>query len=160
MDLATLLSDRLREVLTEGKWVTGSNFTAQISDLHWHHAIKKIADLNTIADLTFHVSYYIAGMSNVLEGGSLDIRDKYSFDYPPVQSHEDWQLLIKKFCDDAEKYINLVAQLSDAQLANTFIDEKYGTFHRNIDAIIEHSYYHLGQVILIKKMVGANHESY
>ena len=34
-----------------------------------------------------------------------------------------------------------------------FIDAKYGTFLRNIEGVIEHSYYHLGQISLIRKLI-------
>ena len=33
-----------------------------------------------------------------------------------------------------------------------FVDEKYGSYERNLDVMIEHCYYHLGQVMLIKKL--------
>ena len=39
------------------------------------------------------------------------------------------------------------------KLEEIFVDEKYGTYRRNIEGIIEHSYYHLGQISLIKKMI-------
>ncbi|WP_233783121.1 DUF1572 domain-containing protein [Flavivirga eckloniae] len=146
---------RLKEVLTEGKWVSGTNFKEQIFDLDWKEAIQEVDSLNSIADLTFHVSYYIAGVTNVLEGGSLDIRDKYSFDYPPIESHEDWRNLVNKFCTDSEKFISLVENMTKEQLFEPFVDEKYGNYHRNIDVMIEHTYYHLGQVMLIKKMIKA-----
>ncbi|WP_109097849.1 DUF1572 domain-containing protein [Aquimarina sp. AU58] len=153
MKLAESLANRLKEVLIEGKWVTGTNFKEQIFDLDWKEAIQKVDSLNSIADLTFHVCYYIAGVAKVLEGGSLDIKDKYSFDYPPVRSNEDWKNLINKFCSDSEKFIYLVAKMTDKELFKNFVDEKYGDYHRNIDVIIEHTYYHLGQVLLIKKLI-------
>jgi len=34
----------------------------------------------SIAALTFHINYYVAGVLNVFQGGKLEIRDKYSFD--------------------------------------------------------------------------------
>jgi hypothetical protein len=34
-----------------------------------------------------------------------------------------------------------------------FVNEKYGSLQRNIDAMIEHSYYHLGQIVLIRKII-------
>src|SRR5690625_6289495 len=86
MRLNEYLADRLKEVFTEGKWVLGTNFKEQIIDLDWKQATQKIDDFNTIADLTFHIDYYIAGVANVLKGGTLDIRDKYSFDYPDRKS--------------------------------------------------------------------------
>ncbi|MEM9078743.1 MAG: DinB family protein [Bacteroidota bacterium] len=153
MNLAQLLANRLKEVLTEGKWVIGTNFKGQIEDLSWKEATHKTHGLNTIADLTFHTSYYIAGVVNVLEGGNLEIRDKYSFDYPPVESEQDWKNLVNKFCTDAERLIQLVENLPEEKLQETFVDEKYGSYLRNLDALIEHSYYHFGQVVLLRKMI-------
>lgn len=151
MNLNDYLIHRLKEVLTEGKWVVGTNFKEQISDLNWRQAIQKIDNFNTIADLTFHIHYYIAGVANVLEGGSLDIRDKFSFDAPPIESEQDWQILVNRFITDSERFIRLVENLPAEMLSSTFVDEKYGTYYRNIDVVIEHTYYHLGQVVLLKK---------
>ena len=159
MKLTEIQANKLREVLTEGKWVIGTNFKAQISDLDWKEATTKIDTLNTIADLTFHTNYYIAGVANVLEGGTLDIRDKYSFDYPPIESDQDWKNLVDKFCSDSERFIKLVEQLPEEKLNETFVKEEYGNYLRNIDVIIEHTYYHFGQVVIIKKMIRNQSES-
>lgn len=153
MKLNTYLANRLKEIFTEGKWVVGTNFKEQIVDLDWKQATQKIENFNTIADLTFHIDYYIAGVANVLKGGTLDIRDKFSFDYPPITSQDDWDNLVTKFCADAEEFIELVEKMPDEKLLSDFVDKQYGTYFRNIDVIIEHTYYHLGQIILIKKRI-------
>uniref|UniRef100_UPI00404B4353 hypothetical protein n=1 Tax=Flavobacterium sp. TaxID=239 RepID=UPI00404B4353 len=57
MNWNTYLTNRLKEVLTEGNWVTRTNFKEQILELDWKHAVFKIENLNTIADLTFHIYY-------------------------------------------------------------------------------------------------------
>lgn len=153
MKLAESLSNRLQEVLTSGKWVIGTNFQEQIADLDWKEATHKVGALNSIADLTFHVGYYIAGVTNVLKGGTLDIRDKYSFDYPPITNQEDWEKLVNKFAEDSEKFTRLVGNMDEAKLQETFVDEQYGDYLRNVNVIIEHTYYHFGQVVIIKKMI-------
>lgn len=155
MKLNEYLTNRLKEVFTEGKWVVGTNFKEQIIDLDWNHAIKKIDDFNTIADLTFHIHYYIAGVAKVLEGGTLDIKDKFSFDSPPINSENDWKNLVNKFCSDSERFINLVENMTNEKLLSDFVNKKYGTYYRNIDVMIEHCYYHLGQIILIKKRINS-----
>ena len=147
------IASRFREVILDGRWIANTNFKDQISGLDWQQATAKIGDLNTIALLTFHIHYYIAGILNVLRGGSLDIRDKYSFDMPPVASQDDWDHLRSRLWADAEAFAALVEQMPETQLDQTFVDEKYGTWRRNIDAMIEHAYYHLGQVTLLRKMV-------
>ncbi len=133
--------------------MVGTNIKAQILDLNWKQASTKIANLNTIAALTFHLGYYLAGVLQVVEGGPLDIRDKYSFDMPPIKSQKDWEHLVHKMLADAEKMATLLDEMTDERLAVPFVDEKYGNYRRNMDILIEHSYYHLGQIVLIKKMI-------
>lgn len=156
MKLTKSIANGLREVLTEGKWVIGTNIKEQINDLNWEEAVQRINSLNSIADLTFHISYYIAGVSNVLEGGTLEIRDKYSFEYQPIKNEEDWRNLINKFCSDSEKFISLVEILDEDRLYDAFVDKQYGNYLRNINAIMEHAYYHFGQIVIIKKMIRGN----
>lgn len=147
------IANRFREVILNGTWIANTNFKDQLSDVTWTQATKKIGSLNTLADLAFHNNYYIGGILNVFEGGGLDIRDKYSFDYPPIESQEDWQKLLDSLWDNAEKFSEHIELMSDEKLDDVFLDEKYGSYLRNIDGMIEHNYYHLGQIVLIKKMV-------
>ena len=153
MENATQLANRFREVLLSGKWIANTNFKLALQDLEIEQATKEIATLNTIAALTYHINYYIAGVLNVFKGGALEIRDKYSFDLPELQSNEDWKQLFEDLMTNAEQFAQHVEQLSEEQLDANFVDEKYGSYRRNIEGMIEHAYYHLGQVILLKKLV-------
>jgi hypothetical protein len=89
----------------------------------------------------------------VLQGGPLEGSDKYSFDHPPIQSQEDWEKLLEKTWSDAEKFAMLVEQLPEQKLWETFGEEKYGNYYRNLHGVIEHNHYHLGQIVLIKKIL-------
>jgi uncharacterized damage-inducible protein DinB len=152
MNLITQIANQFKEVQLSGTWVA-TNLKTQLSDVTWEQANTKIGSLNTIAALTFHINYYVAGIIQVFEGGSLDIRDKYSYDMPPVESQADWEKLLKKSFSDAERFALLVEQMTDEKLWTDFADEKYGNYYRNILGMIEHSYYHLGQIVLIKKLI-------
>ncbi len=153
MSTISQLAIRFREVLLDGKWIANTNFKEQLSDVTWEQATTKIDSLNTIAMLTFHIDYYIAGLVNVFEGGDLEIKDKFSFDLPPIESQEQWEALLNKLWNDSETFAILLEQMPDSKLDEVFVDEKYGTYLRNIDGMIEHAYYHLGQITLIKKMI-------
>ncbi|WP_272148783.1 DUF1572 family protein [Tenacibaculum aiptasiae] len=153
MKLGEELSIRLREILLSGNWVTGTNIKNQIIDLDWKIAIQKVDNLNTIADLVFHIDYYIAGVLEAIETGKLEIRDKYSFNSPPINNKKDWKNRIDTFCNNAERFATKIEKLTNNELDKVFFSPKYGTIHRNINVIIEHSYYHFGQIILIKKML-------
>ncbi len=153
MENSKQIASRFREVLLDGKWIANTNYKDQLSDVTWTQAIHKIGSLNTIAALTYHVNYYIAGILNVFEGGELEIRDQYSFDLPPIESAEDWEKLRNDTSTNAEKFASHLERMPDGKWEEVFVDEKYGNYRRNIEGVIEHSYYHLGQISLIKKML-------
>ncbi len=153
MSSAKQLAKRFREVLLDGVWIANTNFKDQLSGVTWKQAITEIGSLNTIAMLTFHIDYYIAGLVHVFEGGNLEIRDRYSFNLAPIESQDQWEGLLNKLWENAEKFASLLEQMPDAKMNEVFVDEKYGTYLRNIDGMIEHCYYHLGQVTLIRKLL-------
>jgi len=148
-----LLALRLNEVLLNGTWIANTNFKLQIESLSWKEATFKPENLNSIAMLIFHIDYYLAGILQVFDGGTLDIRDKYSFDMPEINSEETWNVLKNQFLSHAGAFVEFVENMPESLLHKPFVDEKYGTYERNIEGVIEHSYYHLGQISLIKKMI-------
>ena len=153
MTRVELTAKRLSEVLLDGHWITNINYQEVIADLSWEEATTQINSYNTIALLTFHVNYYLKGVLQVLNGGTLDIRDKYSYDAPPLDSSEKWDALRNEFIVTAESFVGKVQEMSDADLDAPFVDPKYGNYQRNLDGMIEHAYYHLGQMALIKKSI-------
>ncbi|MBD0404368.1 DUF1572 family protein [Flammeovirga sp. EKP202] len=153
MTNANVLANRLREVILNGTWIANTNYKAQLEGLEYTIATAKVKNLNTIAVLAQHVHYYIKGITNVFVNGKLEISDKYSFDFPPITSQQQWDNFLEKFWKDAEQLANHIEQLNDEQLQSVFVKKEYGSFQRNIDGMIEHAYYHLGQVTLIQKIL-------
>lgn len=153
MDRNSFIANRLREVLLSGHWIANTNYQEQLSDISWQQAIFKINDLNTIAALTYHINYYLRGLLVALETGKLEISDKYSFDLPEITEKNDWDKLRSDFLTNAALFADKVEQLDAEIFDQPFFEEKYGSYLRNIEGVIEHSYYHLGQIVLIKKMI-------
>lgn len=153
MDRNKALANRLREVFLNGQWIANTNYKAQLNTSTWQQATQTVKNLNTIAALTFHVNYYLIGLIQVLDGGELEIKDKYSFDMAPIEKAEDWTKLVETLLSNAEKFADRVEKLPEEKLDQPFVHEKYGSYFRNIEAVVEHAYYHLGQISLIKKMV-------
>jgi hypothetical protein len=152
MNLSTQIAKLLRAVYFGGNWCA-VNLKDTLADVSWQEAITKINSFNTIAVLVYHMNYYVIAIVKVLQGGPLDAHDRFSFDCPPIQSQEDWEKLLDKFWTDAENFASRVEQLPENKLAETFSDEKYGNYYRNIHGVIEHLHYHLGQIVLIKKLL-------
>lgn len=152
MQTSLQIANRIREVFLNGLWVANTNYKKALSDLSFEQVTKQTGSLNTIAALSFHINYYVAGLNNVFEGGTLDIKDKYSFDMHVLKNENEWRVLLNTLLGNAETFAKHVEQMSDEKLQSVFVDVKYGTYQRNIEAIIEHSYYHLGQISLLAKL--------
>ena len=158
MNRSQFIAKRLSEVYLDGHWVANTNYKEQLSSLHWQQATQQVGPHNTIALLTYHINYYLRGLLQVLHGGALEIKDKYSFDMPPVTNENDWQALSAELFSNAEKFVAAVAQLPDEKMDEHFVDPQYGTWYRNLEAVVEHSYYHLGQICLIRKLQAAGEQ--
>jgi DinB superfamily len=152
MQLTTQIAKHLREIHFGGNW-TSVNLKDTLAGVSWQQAIAPVSSFNTIATLVYHINYYISAVLKVLEGGPLNASDKYSFTHPPIQSQQDWEKLLEKTWADAEKFAHLIEQLPGHKLEENLADEKYGNYYRNLHGIIEHSHYHLGQIVLIKKIL-------
>ena len=111
------------------------------------------SDLNTIATLAYHVSYYVHVDIKVLKGGELKSSDKESFEMPPINSEQDWNDLKDRIWKEAKEFASLIEQLTDDELKSDFVKSEYGNYYRNLHGIIEHMHYHLGQISLIKKLI-------
>lgn len=146
------LANHLRGAFTGDNW-TAIGFRDKLSDVTWQQATTRLGDHNTIAALVYHVGYYFMGINSVLRGGELEIHDKFSFDHPAIADEGDWQKLLESTYAHLDTFVKLVAALPDERLPETFVDEKYGTYYRNFLGVLEHSYYHLGQISLLKKLI-------
>lgn len=154
MTLNEQIAKQLKDLFLSGQWIgTNLNLKAQLDDVDIDMANTKYGSLNSIALLAFHLNYYLEGVINVFKGGTLDIRDKYSYDMPPITSQQEWDTMRENIYRNAEYLVYLVEQMPMSQLNDAFTDEKYGTYLRNLMGILEHSYYHLGQIVLIKKIL-------
>ncbi|MBK9762764.1 MAG: DinB family protein [Flavobacteriales bacterium] len=150
--MTLMIAKHFREVHFGGNW-TSVNLRDTLKDVTWQEATTKREGFNTIAVLTFHISYFIDAVLVVLEDGPLDAHDKFSFTHPPITNEVDWQRMLEKVWSDAERFATLVEQLPEDHLHQDMADSKYGTWYRNLHGIIEHTHYHMGQIVILKKLL-------
>ncbi|HSK12987.1 MAG TPA: DinB family protein [Phnomibacter sp.] len=148
------LAKHLRDVIFGGNWTT-VNLKDTLADVNWQQATTRVQDLNTIAMLVFHINYYFQPILKVLQGHPMDAHDKYSFDLPTITCEEDWQQVVNKAFTDTEVLAAEIEKLDEAKLDEPFADPKYGSYYRNLMGLIEHTHYHLGQIVVIRKLLAA-----
>ena len=147
------LAKRFSDVILNNSWVANNSYKNQLTDLPLEVVLFKYQSLHNIAALAQHVHYYIAGILNVFNGENLDIKDIYSFDFPPINTIEQWHTFLAIFWTDAASFTQKLEEMDKNTLNSIFVKKEYGTYHFNINTLIEHSYYHLGQIVLIKKLI-------
>jgi hypothetical protein len=152
MNVTAQIAKQFRDLHFGGNW-TAVNMKDTLTGVSWQQATSQVYTFNTIAKLVYHINYYVGAVTNVLQGQPINAKDKFSFDVPPIQSTQDWEKLLDKTWKDAERFAGLVEQLPETKLGETFVDPKYGNYYRNLHGVIEHTHYHLGQIVLIKKIV-------
>tara|TARA_R110002049_G_scaffold31786_4_gene106951 strand:+ start:1277 stop:1744 length:468 start_codon:yes stop_codon:yes gene_type:complete len=146
------LAKHINQVYFGGNW-TEVNVKDTVSNITWKTANIKIEGFNTILALTYHIHYFTKVQLRVLEEGILEGKDSESYDHPNVTSQLEWETLHKTMWKEAERYSALLCELPDSILHSPFTDKKYGTYFTNLLGLIEHTHYHLGQIIIINKMV-------
>lgn len=114
------LANRFREVILNGTWIANTNFKDQLESLDYKMATAKIQNLNTISVLAQHIHYYIKGIKNVLLGGDLEIRDQFSFDFPPVESQQQWENFLNDFWKDSQEFAKLIESLPERKTQRRF----------------------------------------
>jgi hypothetical protein len=152
MNYSKQIAKHFNDVYFGGNW-TVSSLKEHLADVTWQQATTKIDGFNSIATLVFHMHYFVKVAAKVLEGRPLEGNDKLSFDHPTINSQNDWEKFLTTIWYEAEQFVALIERLPDNILLEDFTDSKYGNYYRNLSGIIEHTHYHLGQLVLVKKMV-------
>jgi uncharacterized damage-inducible protein DinB len=153
MNLTGQIAKHLREVHFGGNW-TWSYLKEHLEGVSWEEATEQVYAFNTIATLVYHMSYYLNAVFNRVQGKLLDAKHELSFEHPPIASQKDWEELLDKTWTDAESFARFIEQMPESQLWEN-ISDKYGNYYRNIAGVIEHNHYHLGQIVLLKKILAA-----
>lgn len=151
-NITSHIARHLREVYVGRNW-TWVDLKGSIDGLTWQQATTPVHGLNTIAMLIFHMNFYVEAQISVLKGGNLLSKDKDAFKLPPIKSDDDWQELLSKTYADAEELASLIEQMPEEKLWDIFVEDRYGTYYRNLLGNIEHLHYHLGQIVLVRKIL-------
>lgn len=152
MDISTKLASHFRQVYFGKNW-TASQFQAHLIGVSYAQATQEIYGCNSILTLAYHSHYYVQMVTRVLEGGPLEGNDETSFLHPHIKTEADWETFRDALWTEGEKFATLIEQIPEEKFDEVFVDKNYGTWFRAIQGIIEHTHYHLGQIVMLKKIL-------
>jgi uncharacterized damage-inducible protein DinB len=155
MNIPQQIAKQLRDVFFSENW-TCSTIKEHIENVTIEQATKQVYGLNSIFTLLHHLAYYLPAQINVLEGKALIASDAESFILPQIENETAWKNYKENIFTNAEKLATLIEAMPEEKLQDHFADEKYGNYYKNLTGMIEHTHYHLGQIVLIKKIILIN----
>lgn len=155
MNSCQRIAKGFKEVYFGKNW-TGSDLNAALADVTREEALIKIGDLNSIYTLVYHKHYYVRELRKVLQGAPFKAQDALSFHTPDLPDEKDWLEFRELVFEEARAFVPLINGFNEDDLEDLPGDPAWGDYYRNLQGIVEHCHYHLGQIILIKKMLRSN----
>ncbi|MCC6762849.1 MAG: DUF1572 family protein [Chitinophagaceae bacterium] len=141
-----------QQVYHGGNWAS-SYYKSVMADIDWEMANQTMGGCNSIASLFFHTQYYIGIVLKVLQGGPLQGSDKESFVHPPVHNEAEWEAYKTQAWQQADAFAAALANLPESHLWQDFIKPEYHSYYWQMHGLIEHLHYHLGQIVVLKKIL-------
>jgi hypothetical protein len=151
MNIANEIARHIREIHSGVNW-TQVNMKEVLSDIHYEEAIERPVSENSIAVLVYHMNFYLNIVHERLKGGGLVFNHEDSFIISSIQSEDDWQKLIGKTFADAENFAQRIERFPEGKLFDE-ISAETGSYYKNMHGVAEHNHYHLGQIVLLKKII-------
>jgi uncharacterized damage-inducible protein DinB len=155
MNIPQQIAKQLRDVFFGKNW-TCSTIKEHAENVTIEQATKQLYGLNSIFTLLHHLAYYLPAQINVLEGKPLVASDAEGFILPAIENETAWQNFKENIFTNAEKLATLIEAMPEEKLQANFADEKYGNYYKNLTGMIEHTHYHLGQIVILKKIILQN----
>ena len=146
--IKTLISET-----ADGNNWTGINAEQALQDISAETATKRInANHLNIAELTAHLVCWNNVIAKRL--GGVNYTPPVEEDFPVINelSDEQWQIMKQDFFNSFEILVNALSQKEDISLDQPIFEEATSVY-RNVHGQVSHLHYHLGQIVLLKKVL-------
>ncbi|MCF6402548.1 DinB family protein [Chitinophaga filiformis] len=154
MNILTQISTHLLDVIEGENW-TDVNIMDSLKDVTVQEAtLKTKASPNTIAALVNHLIYWNRVMIQRINGIRVTIPDVNGFDVPGLTSEQDWTNLKKELVASAYELAEAIKKVNESRLPEPIVADHSSTY-RNLQGTVEHLHYHLGQIVILKKLIKA-----
>ncbi len=152
MTISQQIAQHLFDVHEGDNW-TDVNIKNTLNNVLCPQAIAiTAASKNSIAALLYHICFYTNIVHQRLRGIDPFINDKNGFDHPEIRNEADWQGIINQCFQAASSLEESLQNYPDDKLFMPLFENR-PTAYKAMHGLIEHTHYHLGQIVLIKHLV-------
>lgn len=142
----------IAETASGNNW-TGINAEQALSDISADKAIKRINENHlNIAELTAHLACWNKVIARRLQGMNYTPGKEEDFPQINALTEEQWQAIKDDFMESFSILENTLLEKEDASLEQP-VFEGATSAYRNVHGQVSHLHYHLGQIVLLKKLL-------
>jgi uncharacterized damage-inducible protein DinB len=153
MKTTDLIAEHLLELFHGKNW-TDVSLTDAVSDIKYKEAFAHTkASPNSIASIVQHLAFWNRVMMARLKGVRTEIPKDNGFGISGLETQEKWQEILKDNSQSAEDLANAIKSFDERKLQDPILTG-YPSVYKSLHGLIEHGYYHLGQIVSIKKLSG------
>lgn len=148
-----LIADHLLNVYEGNNW-TDISIRETLKDIDYLQAQQKTkASVNTIAAVLHHLYYWNGIIQQRMNGETPVIPEENGFDVPHLHNEKDWNNLKEKTHRSFIQLADAIKNFPEEKLLQNYAPSVPSSYYRNFHGIIEHAHYHLGQMVMLKKLI-------
>jgi len=154
MKITELIAQHLLEVHEGNNW-TEVDVTQTLGDVTMEEATyQTIASPNTLAALLHHLTFWNRVIVKRINGIRVEEVPDNGYSVPELLEEADWQQLKADNIQSAHELAAAIRQFNIDALEQPILPE-HSTAYRNLQGSVEHVHYHLGQMVILKKLIRA-----
>lgn len=152
MKITELIAQHLIQVHEGGNW-TEIDITSTLKDVSLDEAVlRTIASPNTIAALLHHITFWNLEVMRRAKGIKTQVDESNGFNYPALNTEADWLQLKEDNIQSAHQLAAAIRQFDEATLFKP-MEVHTSSAYKNFQGLVEHAHYHLGQMVILKKLI-------
>jgi hypothetical protein len=114
-------------------------------------AARPIPDFHTIWELVMHMSFWEGVAAQRLYGQKAGLVEELNFPAMPAPTEENWRKTLEEFRTSNRNFRDALNKVDPAKLDQLTAAQKR-TYYGEAHGILEHHVYHVGQIVMLKKI--------
>lgn len=157
MKITELIATHVLEA-HEGRNWTEVDVRSTLEDVTLKEATMNTrASANSIASLLQHLTYWNRVIIKRINGIVVPESEDNGYSGPVMHTEQDWIWLRADNISSAYELANAIRTFDEARLELPILPE-HSSAYKNLHGSVEHVYYHLGQMVILKQLIRAGQE--
>jgi len=141
------------EYLYDGEPWLGVNIVDTLGIITAKKAVKKISNNhNSIWEITNHVISWRLNVLQRVKGKTMVSPDNNYIEPVKDQTAKAWKATLKQLKDSQKQWLDFLNTFPEKDFEKVYKNNSM-TYYENIQGIIQHDAYHLGQIVLLAKLI-------